>query len=52
MSDKSVFVEKQYLGREWIPITIRLVLALFCFAAYFLLTNANATVTCLPLLVL
>ncbi|MET3978446.1 hypothetical protein ABIB62_001015 [Mucilaginibacter sp. UYP25] len=35
MSDKSVFVEKQYLGREWIPITIRLVLALFCFAAYF-----------------
>ncbi|MES2268263.1 MAG: hypothetical protein V4520_15990 [Bacteroidota bacterium] len=35
MNDKSVFVEKQYLGREWIPITIRLVLALFCFAAYF-----------------
>jgi hypothetical protein len=35
MSDKAVFVEKQYLGREWIPITIRLVLALFCFAAYF-----------------
>jgi hypothetical protein len=35
MSDKLVFVEKQYLGREWIPITIRLVLALFCFAAYF-----------------
>jgi hypothetical protein len=35
MSDNSVFIEKQYLGREWIPITIRLVLALFCFAAYF-----------------
>jgi hypothetical protein len=35
MSDKSVFIENQYLGREWIPITIRLVLALFCFAAYF-----------------
>jgi len=35
MSDKPVFVEKQYLGREWIPITIRLVLAMFCFAAYF-----------------
>lgn len=35
MSEKSVFVEKQYLGREWIPITIRLVLAMFCFAAYF-----------------
>ena len=35
MNDKSVFTEKQYLGREWIPITIRLVLAMFCFAAYF-----------------
>jgi hypothetical protein len=35
MSEKPVFVEKQYLGREWIPITIRLVLAMFCFAAYF-----------------
>lgn len=35
MSDKPVFTEKQYLGREFIPITIRLVLAMFCFAAYF-----------------
>ncbi|MFD0793166.1 hypothetical protein ACFQZX_06025 [Mucilaginibacter litoreus] len=35
MSEKAVFIEKQYLGREWIPITIRLVLAMFCFAAYF-----------------
>ncbi|HMG08638.1 MAG TPA: hypothetical protein VK609_09025 [Mucilaginibacter sp.] len=35
MSDKTTFVEKQYLGREFIPITIRLVLAMFCFAAYF-----------------
>jgi heme/copper-type cytochrome/quinol oxidase subunit 4 len=35
MEDKPVFIEKQYLGREWIPITIRLVLAMFCFAAYF-----------------
>jgi hypothetical protein len=34
MSDKPVFIEKQYLGREWIPVTIRLVLAVFCFAAY------------------
>lgn len=34
MSDKLVFIEKQYLGREFIPITIRLVLAIFCFAAY------------------
>ena len=32
--EKPVFVEKQYLGREWIPVTIRLVLAIFCFAAY------------------
>src|ERR1700709_2651297 len=35
MSDKAIFIEKQYLGREFIPITIRLVLAMFCFAAYF-----------------
>jgi len=35
MSEKSAFIEKQYLGREFIPITIRLVLAMFCFAAYF-----------------
>ncbi|MEO6522974.1 MAG: hypothetical protein ABIN91_14930 [Mucilaginibacter sp.] len=33
--DKSAFSEKQYLGREWIPITIRLVLAIFCFVIYF-----------------
>ncbi len=35
MNHKTVFTEKQYLGREWMPITIRLVLAMFCFAAYF-----------------
>jgi hypothetical protein len=35
MSEKPVFTEKQYLGREFIPITIRLVMAMFCFAAYF-----------------
>lgn len=34
MTDKPAFVEKQYLGREFIPITVRLVLAMFCFAAY------------------
>lgn len=33
-SEKPVFIEKQYLGREWIPVTIRLVLAVCCFAAY------------------
>lgn len=35
MSDKPEYIEKQYLGREFIPITIRLVMAMFCFAAYF-----------------
>jgi hypothetical protein len=35
MSEKPEYVEKQYLGREFIPITIRLVMAMFCFAAYF-----------------
>src|ERR1700744_5167755 len=34
MDEKPVFTEKQYLGREWIPVTIRLVLAACCFAAY------------------
>lgn len=33
-ADHPAFVERQYLGREWIPVTIRLVLAVFCFAAY------------------
>ncbi|UEG53897.1 hypothetical protein LLH06_02775 [Mucilaginibacter daejeonensis] len=32
---KPVFLEKQYLGREWIPVTIRLVLAMLCFAVFF-----------------
>ncbi|OCX52368.1 hypothetical protein BEL04_12930 [Mucilaginibacter sp. PPCGB 2223] len=35
MSDKPTFLEKQYLGREWIPISIRLVMAIFCFVIYF-----------------
>src|ERR1700744_1791451 len=35
MNNKPVYIEKQYLGREFIPLTIRLVLAMFCFAAYF-----------------
>jgi len=35
MDAKPAFTEKQYLGREFVPLTIRLVLALFCFAAYF-----------------
>ena len=39
MSDKPVYIEKQYIGREFIPMTIRLVLAMFCFAAYFFTTE-------------
>ena len=35
MSTKPAFTEKQYLGREFIPITIRLALAILCFAIYF-----------------
>ncbi len=35
MSTKPAFIEKQYLGREFIPITIRLALAIICFAVYF-----------------
>jgi hypothetical protein len=37
---KPVFMEKQYLGREWIPVSIRLVLAMLCFAIFFV-TDAN-----------
>jgi len=43
MSDKPVFIEKQYLGREFIPITIRLVMAMFCFAAYFFTDERDKT---------
>ncbi|MCJ8211414.1 hypothetical protein MUY27_16975 [Mucilaginibacter sp. RS28] len=35
MADKPAYTEKQYLGREWIPVTIRLMLAMICFAIYF-----------------
>ena len=35
MSNKPLFIEKQYLGREFIPATIRIMLAAFCFAIYF-----------------
>jgi len=34
MSEKRIFTEKQYLGREFIPLCIRLVLSIFCFAVY------------------
>ena len=34
MENNPVFIEKQYLGRDYGRISIRLVMALFCFAAY------------------
>ncbi|RZL05237.1 MAG: hypothetical protein EOO89_26935, partial [Pedobacter sp.] len=34
MENKHVFVEKQYIGRDYIRTCIRLVMAAFCFAAY------------------
>jgi hypothetical protein len=36
MENKPVFIEKQYLGRDYTRISVRLVMALFCFAAYFI----------------
>jgi hypothetical protein len=36
MENNTVFVEKQYLGRDYTRISIRLVMVLFCFAAYFI----------------
>ncbi|QJD95371.1 hypothetical protein HH214_05540 [Mucilaginibacter robiniae] len=42
-STKPVFTEKQYLGREWIPITIRLMLAILCFAIYCFTDNNDKT---------
>lgn len=36
MENKPVFIEKQYLGRDYSRISIRLVMAIFCFGAYFI----------------
>ncbi len=36
MDHKPLFVEKQYLGRDYGRISIRMVMALFCFAAYYI----------------
>lgn len=41
MDDKPVFVEKQYLGRDYGRISIRIVMALFCFAAYFITEDSS-----------
>ncbi|WP_379084786.1 hypothetical protein [Pedobacter sp. UC225_65] len=34
MDQKHVYIEKQYIGRDYIRIAIRLLMAAFCFAAY------------------
>lgn len=34
MDQKHIYIEKQYIGRDYIRIAIRLVMAAFCFAAY------------------
>ena len=34
MEQKNSFIEKQYIGRDYIRTSLRLVLAAFCFAAY------------------
>nr|WP_113654296.1 hypothetical protein [Pedobacter namyangjuensis] len=34
MDQKNSYIEKQYIGRDYIRIAIRLVMAAFCFAAY------------------
>lgn len=35
MSEPPIFSERQYLGRDYTRISIRLVVSLFCFAAYY-----------------
>lgn len=35
-SQSAAFVEKQYIGRDYVRISIRLMMALFCFVAYFI----------------
>src|SRR5690606_27420407 len=36
MDEEALFDEKQYLGRDWSWISVRLILALFCFVAYYI----------------
>ena len=36
MENHPAFIEKQYLGRDYGRISVRLVMALFCFAAYYI----------------
>ncbi len=35
MEKSSVFIENQYLGRDYTRISVRMVMALFCFIAYY-----------------
>ena len=42
MEQSSEFVEKQYLGRDYTRISVRMVMALFCFVAYFITEQREA----------
>ncbi|MXV51768.1 hypothetical protein GS399_12355 [Pedobacter sp. HMF7647] len=41
MENKPAFTEKQYIGRDYPRISIRLVLVLFCFIAYYINTERD-----------
>lgn len=43
MTSKYAFLEKQYIGRDYIRICIRLVMAAFCFGAYVYERDRNNT---------
>jgi hypothetical protein len=41
MTEKYLFFEKQYLGRDYNFISIRMVMAVFCFMAYYFTENRD-----------
>ena len=41
MTDKATFTEKQYLGRDFNRISIRVVMIIFAFVAYFVTENSD-----------
>ncbi|WP_026896954.1 hypothetical protein [Daejeonella oryzae] len=43
MENKPLFVEKQYLGRDYGRISVRMVMAIFCFAAYYFSEGREGT---------
>lgn len=49
MADQVSFTEKQYLGRDYNRISVRLTMALFCFGAYYLSSNKERTAEVLVL---